>query len=230
MKKLVEIKNLSVKFPPDKLVLDNLSLSINEGELISLIGLNGSGKTTLVKAIAGLIKPSKGEIKRFTDKIFYIPQKSDLDTSFPITIRELFALFGRKPYEEYLKQVGMLSFLDRQVGKLSGGELQRVFIALALSNKPDLLLMDEPISGIDVVAEKSFYEMIERIRKDYEMSIVLVSHDIHVVIAHADKVWCLAGHICCQGPPAEVASSKEFLELFMPHLQPYKHKHDHVHK
>lgn len=229
MQTLIEVKNLTVKFSPDKLILDNLTLDIKRGELISLIGLNGSGKTTLVRAIAGLIKPSKGKVKRHTNKIFYIPQRSDLDTSFPITVRELMDLFGKKPYAKYLKEVSMIDFLDAQVSKLSGGELQRVFIALALSNKPDLLLMDEPISGIDVVAEKSFYGMIERIRKEYDMAIVLVSHDIHVVIAHADKVWCLAKHICCQGTPAEVKSSKEFLEQFTPHLQPYKHRHDHVH-
>lgn len=228
MEKILEVKNLSVEFSRGKKILDNVSFDVESGELISLIGLNGTGKSTLLKAIVGLIKPTSGEVVKHTDKVFYVPQKSDLDTSFPLTVKEFAELFGSKNYAEYLEQTGMKKFLKSKVGELSGGEYQRVLIALSLSQKPDLLLLDEPTAGIDISGEESFYELVHDIRKQ-GISIILVSHNIHLVIKNADKVLCLAGHLCCTGSPKEIKENKEFQAVFGKYLQPYIHHHDHTH-
>ncbi len=227
---LLEVKNLSVEFEKGKKVLDNVSFDVKKGEVVSLIGLNGAGKTVLLKSIVGLVKPTSGEIKKHTDNIFYIPQKIDLDTSFPLNVRELCKLFGaEKSYEKYLKSVGMDGFLNAAVSELSGGEYQRVLIAIALSRKPDLLLLDEPVSGIDVVGEKSFYSLVKEIGEEFGPAIILVSHNIHLVINNADKVLCLHDHSCCVGDPKDVKKTAQFKEIFGEHLQPYIHKHDHAH-
>lgn len=229
MKKLIEVKDLVVKFRGNKTVLDKVSFSINQNELVSVIGLNGSGKSTLLHAMVGLVKPVSGEVKRYTDKIFFIPQHSDFDSSFPVTVKEFLELYGAKNPLKYLERAGVKMKLNDQISSLSGGEFQRVLIALALSKKPELLLMDEPTSGIDLVGESSFYKLIEDIRKEFKVSIVLVSHDIHLVVKHASKVLCLSNHVCCQGSPAEVAKEASFKELFGPYLTPYIHNHDHTH-
>jgi len=229
VEKILEVKNLSVEFIKGKKILDDVTFDVNKGELISLIGLNGTGKSTLLQTIVGLVNPSAGEIIKHSEKIFYIPQRSDLDTSFPLTVKEFCELFGSKDYKKYLAKTGMETFLKALVGSLSGGEFQRVLIALALSQKPDLLLLDEPTSGIDVAGEESFYKLLLDIRSEYGLSIILVSHNIHLVLSNADKVLCLAGHLCCRGTPREVHKSKEFQDLFGKYLQPYIHKHDHNH-
>lgn len=229
MNLLLEVKNLSVEFKKGKKILDHVSFEVKKGEMISLIGLNGTGKSTLLKAIVGLVKPTSGTVVKHTDKIFYIPQKSDLDTSFPLTVKEFSELFGSKNYADYLLQTGMQKFLKSRVGDLSGGEYQRVLIALALSQQPDLLLLDEPTSGVDIAGEESFYQLVHDIRQQYGLSIILVSHNIHLVVKNADKVLCLAGHLCCTGSPKEMQDNKEFQMIFGKYLQPYIHHHDHTH-
>ena len=227
--KLLEVKNLSLAYRRGKKVLDNVSFTVDKGELVSLIGLNGSGKSTLLHAIVGLLKIDDGEIVRHSEDIFFVPQRSDLDTSFPLTVREFCDLFGKENFEMYLEEVGAIKLIDQRVGSLSGGQFQRVMIAVALSWGPELLLLDEPTSGIDLVGERSFYELIAQIRRKHDVAIVLVSHDIHLVMSHVDKVLCLSGHICCHGTPKEVEASDEFKKIFGPHLQPYVHQHDHKH-
>ena len=229
MNPILEVKNVSVEFEKGKKVLDKVSFQINDGELVSLIGLNGAGKTVLLKTIIGLITPMEGSIKRHTDNIFYIPQKSDLDMSFPLNVADFCQLFGEGDYKKYIDSVGMTPFLKSAVSELSGGEYQRVLIAIALSRKPKLLLLDEPVSGIDLVGESSFYSLVEEIRKEYDFSVLIVSHNIHLVIKNSDKVLCLANHLCCTGVPAEVKESEAFMKMFGNHLQPYTHKHDHPH-
>ncbi len=229
MNPILEVKEVSVEFEKDKKVLDKVSFDIKRGELVSLIGLNGAGKTVLLKTIIGLIVPTEGVVKKHTDNIFYIPQKSDLDMSFPLSVADFCKLFGAGNYKKYISDVGMSSFLKSAVSDLSGGEYQRVLIAIALSRKPDLLLLDEPVSGIDLVGESSFYSLIDEIRKEYDLSVLIVSHNIHLVIKNSDKVLCLANHLCCTGVPAEVKESEAFVKMFGNHLQPYAHKHDHPH-
>ena len=230
MKTILEVKNLDVSFGEEhKPILENVSFQVMEGQLISLIGLNGTGKTTLLKTIVGLIKPQSGEVIKHTKNIFYIPQKVDLDTSFPFTVREFCQLFGAKGYHSYLEKTGTDKLLDQDVGNLSGGEFQRVMIALALSKKPELLPLEEPASGIDITGEESFYKLISEISKEEKLAIILVSHDLHLVMKNTDQVLCLAGHLCCIGAPAEVKKNAEFQEIFGKHLQPYEHSHDHIH-
>lgn len=229
MTKILEVKNLVVEFSKGEKVLNNVSFEIERGSIVSLIGLNGTGKTTLLKTIVGMIEPSSGEIIKHTERIFYIPQRSDLNTSFPLTVKEFCELFGDGGYREYLEQTGVSSLLKRKIGNLSGGQYQRVLIAVALCRKPDLLLLDEVTAGLDVKGEEDFYELILELRRKYEISIIVVSHNVHMVLKNADKVLCLAGHICCTGRPSEMKEDKVFQSIFGKYLQPYIHKHDHVH-
>ncbi len=223
---LLEVKNITVGFEKNSNILENISFEVKKGELISLIGLNGSGKTTLLKTIVGLIKPKNGSIKRHTKNIFYIPQKIDLDTSFPLNVREFCQLFGTEDYEKYLEAVGMQKFLNSKVSTLSGGEYQRVLLAISLSQKPDLMLLDEPVAGIDISGEQSFYKLITDLKKEYDVSIILVSHNINLVVKNTDKVICLAHNICCSGSTKKVKESPEFKEIFGKYLEPYHHGHE----
>lgn len=229
MDPLLEVKNLSVQFEKNKQVLKDVSFSIHKGEIISLIGLNGTGKTTLLKSIVGLVHPSKGAIAKGSTKVAYIPQKSDLNTSFPLTVREFCELFGADDYKKYLDELDMGDFLNSTIRALSGGEYQRVLIAIALSKKPDLLLLDEITTGVDIAGEQRFYESIMKIRDTHNIAIVIVSHNIHLVIKNADQVLCLAGHLCCSGKPEEIKDNTTFQSVFGKYLQPYIHKHDHIH-
>ena len=226
---VLSVKDLSVSFSKEKNVLKDVSFEVKKGEIISLIGLNGTGKSTLLKSLIGLIKPSKGNIKNFGSKVFYIPQTNDLNMSFPLSVKEYCDLFANKSYKKYLNDLGMKKFLNRKVSNLSGGEFQRVQIAIALSQKPDLLLLDEVTSGVDVIGQDKFYQMIYDIRKKYGISIIHVSHDIHLVLKNTDQVLCLSGHICCSGKPEQIKDNDIFKKSFGNYLQPYVHKHDHVH-
>ncbi len=226
---ILEVNNLTVNFGLKKPILDKVSFNISSGEFVALIGLNGSGKSTLLHAIMGLAPVASGTIIKNTKKIFFIPQRSDLDTSFPVTVKELCELFGAEHYEDYLAEVGILSSLNKKVANLSGGQFQRVMVAIALSRQPELLLLDEPVSGVDLAGETSFYKLISDVRAKHSMAVVLVSHDIHLVISRADKVICLAKHICCSGKPEEIVESSDFKETFGPYLKTYSHHHDHEH-
>lgn len=226
---VLKVENLAVSFKKEKPILKEINFEIKKGEIVSLIGLNGTGKSTLLKAIVGLIKPATGKINNFGSRIFYIPQKSDLNMSFPLSVKEFCDLFGGKDYQKFLKELKMLKFLNNQINSLSGGEFQKVQIAIALSQKPDLLLLDEITAGIDVVGEEQFYELVLRIRREHGIALVVVSHNIHLVIKNADQVLCLAGHICCSGKPKEIKDDQVFQEVFGKYLQPYVHHHDHVH-
>lgn len=229
MDTILEVENLSVSFKKGINILKNVSFSIKKGQIVSLIGLNGTGKTTLLKTIIGLIKPVSGKVKTFNSKIFYIPQRTDLNMTFPLSVKEFCELFGQNGYEKFLDELGMKKFLKAKISSLSGGEYQKVQIAIALSQKPDLLLLDEITAGIDVAGEEQFYELILKMREKYGVAIILVSHNIHLVIKNANQVLCLAGHICCSGKPSEVQDDKAFKKAFGKYLQPYEHKHDHIH-
>lgn len=226
---VLKVENLSVSFMKGVNILANVSFEIKKGQIVSLIGLNGTGKTTLLKAIVGLVKSSSGSVESFGSKIFYVPQRTDLNMSFPLSVKEFCDLFGEEGYEKYLEDLGAKKLLKARVSSLSGGEYQKVQIAIALSRKPDLLLLDEVTAGIDVAGEEQFYELVLRMRKEYGVAIVVVSHNIHLVIKNADQVLCLAGHICCSGKPSDVQDDAAFKEVFGQYLQPYVHKHDHVH-
>lgn len=229
VKNILEVRDLVVDFGGKNLVLDHVSFDVQPQEFVALIGLNASGKSTLLHAIMGLIPITGGTIKKNTKKIFFIPQRSDLDISFPVTVKELCDLFGQWPYDDYLEEVGVINVLNERVANLSGGQFQRLMVAIALSREPELLLLDEPVSGVDLAGEMSFYKLINDVRAKHGMAIMLVSHDIHLVVSQADKVLCLANHLCCSGKPEEVVKSADFKETFGPYLKPYSHHHDHEH-
>ncbi|PKL36674.1 zinc ABC transporter ATP-binding protein [Candidatus Peregrinibacteria bacterium HGW-Peregrinibacteria-1] len=225
---LVEMKDVTVAFKKGANILENISLEVREGELISLIGPNGAGKSTLLKAMIGLVVPNNGVVKRFTDNVFYVPQSKDLDGSFPMSVREFATLYGQKGFENYLKEMGVLEKIDERIGSLSGGEYQRVIMAIALSRKAELLLLDEPTSGIDIIGEQTFYRLITDIHLKYGISMIVVSHNIHMVMQNTNKVMCLAHGGCHVGKPTHIKSNAAFKDVFGDHLIPYIHEHEHT--
>ena len=215
-------------------ILDRVSLAVHPREIVTLIGPNGSGKTTLLKAILGLV-PAEGEIKRRTGlKIGYVPQQFGRDASLPITVAGFLGLFApAKAAEAALARVGIAQAKNRQLGALSGGELARVLLARAIAGRPDLLVLDEPVAGVDVTGEAALYHLIAEIRDEIGCGVLLVSHDLHVVMARSDHVVCLNRHICCEGDAQAVVRDPAFLQLFgaraASELALYAHHHDHAH-
>jgi zinc transport system ATP-binding protein len=215
-------------------ILDRVSLAVHPREIVTLIGPNGSGKTTLLKAILGLV-PAEGEIvRRVGLKIGYVPQQFARDVSLPITVQGFLALFAPvKAREAALARVGVAHTKNRQLSALSGGELARVLLARAIAGRPDLLVLDEPLAGVDVAGEAALYHLIAEIRDELGCGVLLVSHDLHVVMAQANRVVCLNRHICCEGDAQAVVRDPAFHQLFgaraAGELALYAHHHDHAH-
>jgi len=223
--KAVEINNLSIKYN-EQLVLDDINFSIGEKDFVAIIGPNGGGKTTLLKVILGILTPDSGGVKVFgkkpkkaRDLMGYLPQNPSFDHDFPINVFET-VLTGRyhglfKDYTdqdhravlEALKDVEMYDLKDRQISKLSGGQMQRVFIARAIVRDPKLLIMDEPMASIDPEMQRSFYELLSRLKN--KMAIVLVSHDVGAVSTHVDKIACLNQKLFYHGPVEDAADGLE---------------------
>ncbi len=217
-------------------VLRDVSLTVTAGEIVSIIGPNGAGKTTLIRALLGLEVPSQGHLRRALGlRIGYVPQKLGIDPLLPLTAGRFLALWpGATPLRvaEVLAATGTTALALRPLAGLSGGELQRVLLARALINKPSLLVLDEPAQGLDVHAEAALYELIETLRRETGCGVLLVSHDLHLVMAKTDRVVCLNGHICCQGHPEMVRSDPAYVAMFgssMAAFALYQHHHDHTH-
>ncbi len=233
---LVEVNDVSVRFGAVS-VLNKVSLSISREEIVTLIGLNGAGKSTLVRAILGLVKPDAGRVVREKGiRIGYSPQVIQQDPTFPLTVACFLRMANADPtlsMVDILTEVGAEHTLKSQVATLSGGEFHRVLLARALLRKPDLLVLDEPLAGVDVTGQTELYQLIAEIRDRYRCGILLVSHDLHLVMAATDKVVCLNKHVCCTGHPHAVAKDPEFVNLFGQHaadvLAVYTHHHDHRH-
>jgi len=213
----------------DHAVVEDVSFDIKKGQAVALIGPNGSGKTTLLRAILRLIKPKSGTI-RTEGKIGYVPQHFDFDPNFPLTVREFMHL-GRNrrcPPEkvlEKMKEVGLMpSTLDVRLGNLSGGQLQRVLVAQAILDDPDLLVLDEPATGIDIVGEATFYDAIRHLKEEHKTTILLVSHDLAVVSNFVDQVVCLNRKLMCSGPPSTALSEEMLSEVFGHHASFYQHR------
>lgn len=214
-----------------------IDLAIRPGEIITLIGPNGAGKSTTVKLGLGVHAPDEGTVRRAPElRVGYVPQKVAIDRALPLTVARLLTLTGRHSralVSETLARVGIAHLAGAQVQDLSGGELQRALIARALIGRPNLLVLDEPVQGVDFTGEAALYDLIARIRDETGCGVLLISHDLHVVMARTDKVVCLNGHICCSGTPEIVAASAEYRALFGPRaagsLAVYRHAHDHVH-
>lgn len=235
LKRLVHLDKISVKHE-SKTTLANISLAIGEQEIITIIGPNGAGKSTLLKLIAGLFAPDSGAVERDKNlRIGYVPQKLAMDASMPIKVSRFLSL-TQAPKEQYrsaLDQVKASHLWSYQMHTLSGGEFQRVMLARAIARKPNLLLLDEPLQGVDVTGQIELYKLIASLRDSLSCSVVMVSHDLHLVMAQCDRVLCLNQHICCDGKPDSVSQHPEYLKLFGPqsaeNLAIYTHHHDHHH-
>ena len=217
-------------------ILDSIDLAIRPGEIVTLIGPNGSGKTTLVRALLGLVPVASGRIVRNTDRIGYVPQSFARDRSLPLTGLRFLTSFGagnEKDARDALARTGVIHAAERQLSSLSGGEMARVALARALLRPPELLVLDEPLAGVDIAGEAALYELIAGMRTELGAAILLVSHDLHVVMAAADHVVCLNRHICCEGDAAAVVRDPAFIALFGPRVADqialYTHRHDHAH-
>ena len=211
-------------------------LQIEKGKIVTLIGPNGSGKTTTAKIALGIHKNIKGNGKKFTDKIGYVPQKISIDWTLPIRVTDFMQLthnLENSEIENALSLTGVKHLIKNDLRNLSGGEFQRVLIARAISKKPDLLVLDEPVQGVDFKGEIALYELIKTISEKLNCGILLISHDLHVVMTATDYVVCLNGHVCCSGSPTAVANNQEYQKLFGDRastiLSVYEHRHDHTH-
>ncbi len=233
---LVTLSGVSVR-RSGRAILSGIDLTLRPGEIVTVIGPNGGGKTTLLKVVLGLTKPDTGSISaRRGLRVGYVPQRLQLDPTLPMTVRRLLTLTRRTPEPELIEalgETGVAHLLDADATSISGGEFQRVLIARALLARPELLVLDEPVQGVDFNGEVALYEKIAEIRRRHGCGVLLVSHDLHVVMAASDRVLCLNGHVCCAGVPREVAEAPEYLRLFGPRaantVAIYRHHHDHTH-
>jgi zinc transport system ATP-binding protein len=220
-------------------ILQRVDLDIGAGEIVTLIGPNGAGKTSLVRVLLGIEPPTSGEVRRRPGLVVgYVPQRFDIDRAIPMTVERFLMLSSEigdhDARAKVLADVGAPQLGDRQFGDLSGGELQRVLIARALLRNPQFLVLDEPVRGVDFAGEAELYQLISDLRTERNIGVLLVSHDLHVVMAQSDKVICLNRHVCCSGVPDTVAQHPEYARLFGPQaaraLGVYTHVHDHRHR
>lgn len=232
---LIRADNVSVSFNGRE-VLQQVSLDVRAGQIITLIGPNGAGKSTLVRVLIGLTSPSKGQVTRKPKlRIGYMPQKLHIDPNLPISVERFLRLAGasKAAIKAALAEVGSPHLTNSPLQTISGGELQRVLLARALLRDPQLLVLDEPVQGVDIAGQTELYELISEIRKRHQCGVVMVSHDLHLVMAQTDTVICLNHHICCHGHPEQVSTDPAYLELFGARhsqaLAVYQHHHDHQH-
>lgn len=233
---LAQLKNVGF-YRNQRWLVQDIDLTINKGEIVTLIGPNGSGKTMIAKLLLGILKADTGEAKTQAGiKIGYMPQNLALDWTLPLSVRRLMQLTMRlseKIIMQSLARVGVEHLVEEQLRKLSGGELQRVLLARALSLKPDLLVLDEPVNGVDVAGQSAMYELIATLRDELNCGILLISHDLHIVMAKSNKVVCVNRHVCCEGKPEIVAQDPQYKTLFNKSgMALYSHdpNHNHSHK
>ena len=232
---LVKLSNAGI-FKGNKWLVRDVDLEIKKGEIVTLIGPNGSGKTTTAKIALGLHKNIKGNVERFTNNISYVPQKVSIDWTLPLRVIDFMVLTQVLKTEDIkyaLSLTGVEHLQNNNLRDLSGGEFQRVLLARAIAKKPELLVLDEPVQGVDFNGEVALYNLIKKISETLKCGILLISHDLHVVMSATDYVVCLNGHVCCCGTPKDVAKSDHYKELFGEKssqlLSIYEHNHDHIH-
>ncbi|MBD1552951.1 zinc ABC transporter ATP-binding protein ZnuC [Pseudomonas typographi] len=232
---LIRLEKVSVTFSGQK-TLDAIDLVVRPGEIVTLIGPNGAGKTTLVRAVLGLLTPDSGRVwRRPRLRVGYMPQKLQVDGTLPLSVLRFLRLVpgvGRTEAQAALAEVGAAQVIDSPVQLISGGEMQRVLLARALLRAPDLLVLDEPVQGVDMAGQAELYSLITRLRDRHGCGVLMVSHDLHVVMSTTDHVVCLNHHVCCSGHPEQVSGDPAFVELFgdsAKNLAIYHHQHDHSH-
>ena len=232
---LVKLNNAGFK-QNNKWLVEGVSLTVEKGKIVTLIGPNGSGKSTTAKIALGIYKNIEGSVEKYTNKVGYVPQKISIDWTLPLRVYDFMLLtenIKEEAIDEALTLTGVIHLKNKNLGNLSGGEFQRVLIARAISKKPELLVLDEPVQGVDYTGEIALYELIKRISDTLNCGILLISHDLHTVMTATDHVVCLNGHVCCSGSPIDVAKNMEYKALFGEQasqtLSIYEHKHDHIH-
>ena len=218
-------------------ILEGVDIDLHDGEIVTLIGPNGAGKTSLVRVLLGLERADTGKIARRSDLVVgYAPQRFDIDAALPMTVERFLRLgiaASRADVAAALADVGASRVIDSQLASLSGGEAQRMVLARALLRRPNLLVLDEPVRGVDYAGEAELYTLIGRLRGERGFGVLLVSHDLHVVMGASDRVVCLNRHVCCSGVPRVVAKDPEYERLFGSDaaraFAVYEHHHDHAH-
>lgn len=243
---LVRTKGLEVRHGATT-ALHGVDFHIDKGEIVTLVGPNGSGKSTLLRTIIGALQPTAGQLETAPGlRIGYVPQKLQIDATLPMTVARFLGLprrISKALTTDALAQAGVPELTQRQMSQLSGGQFQRVLLARALLDRPDLLILDEATQGLDQPGSASFYQQIEAVRRDLGCAVLMVSHELHVVMSASDRVVCLNGHVCCHGTPDVVASAPEYRALFGPgtggalalyrhdhHGHHHDHNHDHSHE
>ena len=232
---LVKLDNAGV-YKSSKWLVRGISFEVNQGQIVTLIGPNGSGKTTTAKMILNILNADEGLIISDTNKMAYVPQKINIDWTMPLRVIDFMKLtssLNNIDIIESLTLTGVEKLLYNEVHNLSGGEFQRVLIARAIAKKPELLVLDEPVQGVDFNGEIALYNLVKKISDKLNCGILLISHDMHFVMSATDHVICLNGHICCSGTPSTVVKNPAYIKLFGEHnaetLSYYQHHHDHSH-
>ena len=232
---LVKLNNVGFR-QNKKWLVEGVSLEVKKGKIITLIGPNGSGKSSTAKIALGIYKDIEGSVEKHTNKVGYVPQKITIDWTLPLRVKDFMILtevLKEEEIDDALSLTGVMHLKNKNLGNLSGGEFQRVLLARAISKKPELLVLDEPVQGVDYTGEIALYELIKKISDTLNCGILLISHDLHTVMTATDHVVCLNGHVCCSGAPKDVVKNNEYKSLFGDRasqiLSIYEHKHDHVH-
>ena len=232
----LEAKDVCVNFN-GTVVLENVTFAIDKGDVVSIIGPNGSGKTTLIRAILGII-PYRGSIMldgktvaSQIERIGYVPQRFDFDRTFPLSVWEFLTIYSRNKAlrDELCSEFGVAELMNAKLGSLSGGQLQRILIISAMLKTPQLLILDEPTSGIDIEGTASFYEMLRHINTEHNQTIIHISHEINMVATTANKVICLNKNVYCCGEPAKVLTEEMLTKLYTSHFELRDHGHGHIH-
>ena len=233
---LIEGQNITVK-KETGLILDNVSLQIDEKDFLTIVGPNGAGKTMLLKCLVGVLTPDSGHVTHKPGlTIGYMPQNLLIDPVLPLSVRRFLSLnlaIEANFLTEIIYETNIPHLLDRQMHNLSGGEIQRVMLARAIARDPDLLILDEPAQNLDISGQLEFYKLLEKIYHNRQKAILMVSHDLHLVMASTKKVVCLYHHVCCSGAPQAITRDPEFISIFGDDLSKmmavYPHEHDHDH-
>lgn len=237
MKPLLYLAGVHARGSSGRVILEGVSLKLAEGEILTLVGPNGAGKSTLVRIALGLRPPEAGTVWRRPGlTIGFVPQRLTLPETLPLSVARFLTLgtrTGRAQVQAALDETGAGHVIDSPVQGISGGELQRALLARALLREPRLLVLDEPVQGVDVAGQYALYDLIRSLRERRGCGILMVSHDLHLVMAATDRVLCLNRHVCCEGHPETVSRDPAYRALFgrdgAAHLAVYHHHHDHTH-
>lgn len=233
---LLELKNINVIFE-QKIALQNINLVIYPNTITTIVGPNGGGKSTLLKVLLRLITPTSGTVQYSKNvKTGYVPQKIHLDHSFPITVKKFLSLkkdITQADIQQVLELLSITHLINNNLQRLSGGEMQRVLLARAILNKPNLLVLDEPTQGVDITGQAELYQLIQQTQQQLNCAILMVSHDLHLVMADTNEVLCINQHICCGGTPEAISSDPKFIHFFGDQFSKnvafYTHHHNHKH-